>query len=75
MKSTGTRPGVPDRCFIHGGRSYFLELKAENGRPTEHQLECIDAINLAGGFVSVAYGLDSAIRTLETWQLLKGHAA
>lgn len=75
LKATGTRAGVPDLCFIHGGRSYFLELKAPGGRPTENQLECIEALNLAGAFCCIAEGLDRAIAILEQWGLLKGRAS
>lgn len=74
MKGTGTRPGVPDLAFVHEGRAYFLEVKAENGRPSEHQLRAVDDINRAGGFACIAYGLDRALRVLEEWGLVRGVA-
>lgn len=72
MKSTGTRPGVPDLCLVHEGKAYFLELKSETGRVSEHQLKAIDDINEAGGFACVAYGLDAALQILTMWGLLRG---
>jgi hypothetical protein len=75
MRSTGTVAGIPDLCIIHEGKSYFLELKAPGGRPTVKQLECIEALNLAGAYCCVAEGLDRALACLEGWGLLRGRAA
>jgi hypothetical protein len=75
MQSTGTRPGVPDLAFLHEGRAYFLEVKAENGRPTEHQLKAIADINDAGGYAVIGNGLDCCLQILERWGLLKGRVA
>jgi hypothetical protein len=72
MKATGTRPGVPDLAFIHEGRAYFLEVKTESGRPTEHQLKAISEINDAGGYVVIGNGLDRCLEILERWGLLQG---
>ncbi len=72
MKGAGIRRGVPDLAFVHQGHAYFLEVKTEIGRPTEHQLTAITAINTAGAFASIAYGRDAAIKTLEQWGLLRG---
>jgi hypothetical protein len=72
MKSTGTRPGVPDLAFLHEGRSYFLEVKTEDGRPTEHQLKAIADINDAGGYACIGNGLDRCLEILTRWGLLRG---
>jgi hypothetical protein len=72
MKSTGTRPNIPDLAFLHEGRAYFLEVKSENGRPTEHQLKAIADINDAGGYACIGNGLDRCLQILERWGLLKG---
>jgi hypothetical protein len=72
MKATGTRAGMPDMGFVHEGRPYFLEVKAEERRPTKHQLKAIDEINAAGGFACIAYGIDAAIRCLEGWGYFAG---
>jgi hypothetical protein len=72
MRSTGSIRGIPDLCFIHEGRAYFLELKTETGKASEPQLAAISAINQAGGFASIAHGLDGALRMLEQWGVLRG---
>lgn len=72
MKSLGMRPGVSDLILLHAGRFYALELKSEGGRATEAQLEFISDVNEAGGYGMIAEGVDSALRILEAWQLLKG---
>lgn len=72
MKGLGVRPGVPDVMVIHMGCIYALELKAEDGKPTESQLEAVESIRNAGGFAAIAYGLDRALRCLEAWGILRG---
>src|SRR5262245_3563113 len=54
MKSTGTVAGMPDLGFVRDGKPYFLELKADGGRATEQQLECISRLDAAGAFTSIA---------------------
>tara|TARA_R110002153_G_scaffold12460_2_gene46433 strand:- start:426 stop:764 length:339 start_codon:yes stop_codon:yes gene_type:complete len=49
-----TSPGqrsVPDRVFVQG-RTLFLEVKAAGKKPTDAQMDEIDAINNAGGFAT-----------------------
>lgn len=75
MKSLGVRAGVSDFVFLHDGRFYALELKADGGKPTEAQQAFLDDVNKAGGFSVCADGLDRAIGCLETWGLLKGKTA
>jgi hypothetical protein len=74
LKGLGVRPGTPDVFLVREGRCYALELKAEDGRPTEAQLAAIAALERAGAFTSVTYGLDRALATLEAWGLLRGRA-
>src|SRR6516225_1564315 len=64
MQSTGTRPGVPDLAFVYEGRAYFLEVKTEHGRPTEHQLKAIADINMPAAMPSLAVGWTAACRFL-----------
>lgn len=71
-KGMGVRAGASDLLLWHDGKSFALELKAPGGRPTEAQLEFIADMDRAGAFTCVAEGLDPAIRTLETWGLLRG---
>jgi hypothetical protein len=72
LKATGTIAGVPDLCLIRGGKAFFLELKTETGRASEHQLAAIAALNEAGAFAAVAFGLDAALKVLEAWGILRG---
>jgi hypothetical protein len=72
MQSTGTRRGCPDLGFVFEGKAMFLEIKADNGRPTEPQLQAIAEINQAGGYACVVYGLNAALKSLECWGILRG---
>lgn len=72
MKGLGVRAGVSDIIAVHDGKIFALELKAPGGRPTESQLEFIADMDKAGAFTCIAEGLEEAIKTLETWALLRG---
>jgi hypothetical protein len=74
MKGLGVVAGVPDVIAIHQGRCYAMELKAEGGRATEKQLATIAAMQAAGAYCCIAEGLDAALRTLESWNLLVGRS-
>jgi hypothetical protein len=71
----GVRPGVADLIMLRDGRAFALELKTAAGRPTAAQMRFISEFRTAGGEASIVNGLDQALRTLETWGLLRGHAA
>lgn len=71
MKSMGTLPGVSDLLLFHDGRLYALELKAEGGRASEHQLKFLSDIDRAGAYTAMPTGLNAALATLEAWGLLK----
>jgi hypothetical protein len=71
----GVRAGVSDLILLRDGRAFALELKTERGRPTAAQMQFISEFRAAGGEASIASGLDQALRTLETWGLLRGRAA
>jgi hypothetical protein len=75
FKGLGVRAGVSDLLLWHRGRAFALELKAEGGRPTEQQMQFVSDFNAAGGFGTIASGIDEAIRVLETWGLLRGTTA
>ena len=70
----GVRAGVSDLILLRDGRAFALELKTEQGRPTAAQMTFISEFRAAGGEASIANGLDQALRTLETWGLLRGCA-
>ena len=44
-----TRSGVPDLLVCYQGRFLGLEIKAENGKPSELQLHHLEQIRKAGG--------------------------
>ncbi len=60
----GVKPGVPDLLFIHDGRAYGLELKADKGRVTEIQRIVHDRLRSVGMRVGVARTLDEAFAFL-----------
>jgi hypothetical protein len=64
--------GVPDLLLWHDGKAFALELKSEEGRPTESQLEMLSRLDKAGVYTALCHGLDPAIRCLEAWGLLRG---
>jgi hypothetical protein len=75
LKGLGVVPGVPDVFIVHNGRCFAMELKAEGGRATDKQLECIAALREAGAVTCIAEGLDRALSCLESWGLLKGRSS
>lgn len=74
-KGLGAIAGLPDVMVIYQGGVYAIELKREGGRPTDPQLQVIEAIRTAGGHACICYGLDRALATLEAWGILRGTAA
>ena len=74
-KGLGVRAGVSDLILLRDGKAFALELKAERGRPTAAQMQFISEFRAAGGEGLIVNGLDQALRTLETWKLLRGRAA
>jgi hypothetical protein len=72
LRRAGVLPGVSDIVLLYEGRAYFLELKSDNGRLSEHQHAFLASVNEAGGYSCAAYGLDEAVRCLEAWQLVTG---
>src|SRR5262249_48152517 len=74
MKGLGVVPGVPDVFIVHNGHCFAMELKAEGGRASDKQLECVAAVREAGAFTCFAEGLDRALACLESWGILRGRA-
>jgi Holliday junction resolvase len=52
---TYSEAGTPDILACVNGYFLAIEVKAEDGKPSELQLVKIDAIRKAGGFAYVAY--------------------
>ena len=59
------QPGVPDILGIWQGRMLGIEIKAPNGRVSEHQQRFIDSINREGGLAFVARSIDDVIDGLD----------
>lgn len=75
FKKLGVKPGVSDLIFFHRSKFYALELKVENGRPTEPQMDFVSRVNGQGGFAAIVNGLDRALGSLEAWGLIRPEAA
>ncbi len=60
------RPGVPDICIIHKGRSIFIELKTPDGAVSDTQTEVMQALTLAGAVCTVCRSLDEVAAFLQT---------
>lgn len=52
---TFTKSGLPDLHIVVNGMSVDVELKSQNGRPSELQTFVIKQIRAAGGFAFVLY--------------------
>lgn len=50
-----TRAGVPDIIACVNGKFVGIEVKAENGKPSEIQLENVRQIRESGGYAVVVY--------------------
>jgi hypothetical protein len=74
FKSLGLRPGVPDIVAIKDGRAYALEIKPPGGQLSRAQIKAHEELRAAGADVAVSYGLDDALKRLESWGLLRGRA-
>jgi hypothetical protein len=72
LQGLGVRAGVSDVIAVHDGKVFALELKSEDGRPTDAQLEFLEDMNKAGAFTEICYGIDAALNRLELWGLLRG---
>lgn len=66
LKAMGVRPGIPDLQFIHDGRTYFLELKSEDGRLSRSQIEEHDRLRGAGAVIGEARTVDEALAFLKS---------
>jgi hypothetical protein len=84
LRRAGVLPGVSDLLLFRPGacphcgsarlEGFALELKAPGGRPSEHQLDFVTRFADAGGHTCIAEGIDEALQTLKSWQLLIGRS-
>jgi len=71
LKEQGLKKGVPDLCLPVARGKYhalYIELKTEDGRPSEYQKWWIEKLNAQGCFAEVCHGWKSAVKTIE-WYL------
>jgi len=71
LKMMGLVPGVPDLILVRFGRTYALELKAEGGRVSPQQHQALQLLRDAGAMVAIAFGYNSAMKTLEDWGMFQ----
>ncbi len=73
----GVLSGASDVILLHAGRFYALELKRadQKVKPESEQDQFLRAVEASGGAGAWAAGLDSALRQLEAWGLLRGKTA
>jgi hypothetical protein len=74
-KGLGAIAGLPDVMVLYEGKTFGLELKADNGKLSDTQRNTIEAMRAAGATIGVAHGIDEALRWLEGHRLLRGKAA
>ena len=72
LKACGVRAGTPDLILIKDGKTFGLELKADNGRVNPTQAQAHEEMRAAGAEVATVFGIDDAIAQLQRWQLLRG---
>ena len=53
-----TKTGIPDLLVCYKGKFIAIEVKAENGKPSELQLHHIEQIRKAGGVAYILYPKD-----------------
>lgn len=71
LKAMGAVAGVPDIIIVYRGTCHGLELKAWKGKVSNQQRSAMNALEIAGARVAVAYTIDEALITLESWGILK----
>src|SRR3990167_8685640 len=72
LKAMGTRPGVPDLCFVlpPDGRAAYLELKTPKGKLSKEQKHFRDEAVAAGAKWATANTPEMAADILLSWGVL-----
>ena len=65
FQAQSNQNGLPDRLYLYKGYLLGLELKTDEGSPTQLQLKKIDAINKNGGIGLIIRNLEK-VRVLIT---------
>ena len=69
LKKMGLLPGMPDLCILHGGRVFFIEVKAPGEYPTPKQANIHDALMARGYPVEIARSVEDVQEILEGWRI------
>ena len=67
LQKLGAVAGIPDLCLIVLGKVYFIEVKAQNGRPSDEQVAVFGALERAGACVAVARSADEVRDIVRRW--------
>ena len=65
------RRGMPDRVAIGNGHTVFIEMKADNGKPSELQKIRVKQINDHGGIAVFAYSKEAIDEIMDTYFPIK----
>lgn len=72
MKAEGLQPGMPDLCFaMEGGRTSWLEMKAERGALSDMQWGIRRKLEALGHNWAMARTVEEAMKHLSAWGCLK----
>jgi hypothetical protein len=64
----GLKKGMPDLCFLHDERAYFVEVKTGSSRrPSEVQVDCHLELIERGYDVTVATSIEDMREALAAW--------
>ena len=72
LKAEGVKAGVPDVCLpvARGGfHGCYLEFKTKKGRPTEAQLEWLEALAEQGYYTAIVRSFDEATELIKDYYL------
>lgn len=73
LKRQGVKAGVPDVCLPVARGEYhglYIEMKAEKNKPTQKQMEWLEALNKQGYATAVCYSWEEATKLIQSY--LKG---
>lgn len=65
LQGLGCYPGVCDRVAIKDGRVLFIEIKAPNGRQSDHQKRFQKYIEMCGGEYILARSVEDVMKIIE----------
>ncbi len=62
---TGLPKGFSDLIALKEGKLYFIELKAENGKPSKEQINFINQMVKNGFNAGIAYNLEDVLKIIK----------